>query len=209
MLLVLSMLVLTGCGNSGYEPKEALSSTLKLLQSKDFDDFAKVTGADKKQVEKEYNDMFKVFDSFGLSQDFYEKVLAKTYSKVKYEVKDTKEESDGKYTLTVEVSPLKFFSSDPDKLEKEISDYVTKEAARVQNGEVSYTPDEIAINLGEHVLTSAAAIVDEDPKYGDSKTVKVEVQKDKEGHVIMDEKNTNKFLESLIDFSDIDDMYKD
>lgn len=183
LVLLAAMMLLSACGQGKKEPtekeaKEYVQASFKAFLTGDADDYIKITGESKEEVEKEYeeilgimkDDMESIADFKGDSAEKCVNASKKMLASTKYEVGEAKKDKDGNFQVEVTVYPSDVFNVIMQK---------SMELA------TSYNVDE---DLGMLVAEAFEQAVDEQ-SFGEAVSYQVAVNKDSEGRYVIDDED--------------------
>ena len=192
LVAALIMLCLSGCGRKGIDAEAAVDAYLKAETRGEFEEYAKMAGVDKEELEKNYTDtleemkmMFKHVESLGIDVgDELVEEIRNLLATAKYEITGSVRDDDGNYTVDVDVYP---------------SDVITLFFEKIMEGAMAATEVE---QLGDVMVQGLRDAIAEQ-SYGEPETCQVRITYNKENkrYEISDE-DTNELVGKFFDFQD-------
>lgn len=109
--------VLAGCGRKELDGVKAVEAYLKAQTKGEFEDYAKLTGTDEKELKEEYektlNEMTGIFEEIEIFNvdfgDNFREEIKNILATVKYDVVSSKKDEDDNYVVDVDVYPSDIF----------------------------------------------------------------------------------------------------
>ena len=193
LMSVLILASLTACGKKELDAKAAVDAYLKAETRGEFEEYAKLTGEDKEDLEEEYNsnleevsEMFDSLDSLGIDVgDELAEEVKNLMKSTKYEVKDSQQDEDGNYTVDVDVYP---------------SDVITIFFEKIMEGAAGMTDTSELGNVMVQGLKDAIA----EQTYGEPETCQVRIAYDKDSKQYeMNEDDIDALVAKFIDTEDV------
>ena len=199
LILVLVMVLLSGCG--GWSTDDAKAYTQALLDAQykgEFKDYMKLTDSTEKEAQKMYeSSLDDELAALGIDESTLSAEMIENYrnlcldmkKNVDYKVGKAKEAEDDSFTVDVKVKPLIF----EDKSD-EIVNMVQEEYANL--AEVPSEEEVMAMFYGKlyEVLSDKVA----NPSYGEEKSVTLHVKKNKDGVYYIPDEELETLSESAI-----------
>lgn len=195
VLLVLSVgSLLAGCRKGKeIDPEKYVSAYLKANLSGDVADMAELSGQKKEDLEKEYNksieDLQSALESVAsIGEGNGEKitdVCKKLLSSAKYEVKGSKKDDKGNYTVDVEVQP------------SDVMNVLMQKSFELGMEGID--------DMGDALIQAMEAAV-ADQSYGDAQTYQIKITKDSKGVYSIDETDAAAVIKGM--FAETDDVLK-
>lgn len=180
-LFVLILGTLSGC--AAVQKFDAAGYTKACLDASykgEFDEYIKLTKSSKKEAEETHNQILDAaieqFGAAGVSEELSEKyknLFADLFKKVKYTVKEAKEDKDKNYTVEVEIEPAQIFKGVLEATQTEVEALVTEMAT---SGTIP-SQEEIT-NQTFQILYDKMAANLENLTYGEKQVIEVHVTKD-------------------------------
>lgn len=204
VLLVVSVMVLSGC--SAFQKFDAAGYTKACLDASykgEFDEYIKLTKSTKEEAEKEYNKNLELtmnqLTSAGISDESTEKykdLYVEIFKKLKYDVKEAKENEDKNFTVQVEVQPAKIFDGVMEAAQTEMEEFVT---SKMESGEM---PSEEEIMEQTFVILHDKMSENlENLTYGEKQTIEISVTKDSNNVYSISDEDLLKIDEAMYDKS--------
>lgn len=193
VVLLLSAVIATGCGRAELDAEKAVDAYLRAELQGDIDDYAKLLGRKKEDVQKEYDANVEEFvNIFGEAEMFGDsfmnelpQVIKDLLGTAKYEITGSEKDKDGNYTVDVMVYP---------------SNAIALANEKAAQAGADMTEDD---DLGEVIIERFKNAIDEQT-YGAGEEYQVGINYNKEKKMYeFDEEDTKKLMEAFFVLDDL------
>lgn len=186
-----------------------VKATLDMTMKGETEDYIKFVGCSEEEALKDYEDTLdeaiEQFGALGANEEVleeYRQFSIDLYKAAKYEVKESKKEKDGSYTVKVEIEKMDVFAKAMEKFGEVAESYVEESVAAALEGGEQLTEEQIQQELYGKLMElykeSLANVTYQEPT-----TVEVKVSQDEDGIWEIPE---NEFATLELSLIDIDEM---
>lgn len=208
LILVFVIGVTAGCVGQKFNAVDYTKSCLDAMYKGEFEEYTKITNSKKEDAQKQYDENVKSivekFEAVGLSEELlkkYESLFRDLLRKTKYTVKEAKKDSDGNFTVSVEIEQMQIFDGVMQKTTEQTQAWAEE---LTSTGETIPTLEEINEKCFQ-IMYDLMAEKMKTVTYGEKQVVTVKVKETEKNVYSLSEKDFEKIDAMMYDVDKLAD----